>query len=265
VIGVGRLAGAVLWLGLAGAWLPARSHDLITAEAAQRYLAQADAYLTALKPRQPALRRAEASYEMGRMLDEIRDLLNRDLAEHGRLQGLPTEYLVKSLQSRGVALQVDAQLGRFPANLRWYQDALAAVPDGAQSADAMFRLLQGWFYDSFTDDPLQPRGQPWTKLQEQMQLGERLLQRHPAHAEREEAQFIVFVHYVQAARGAPDAANRSAYAARARQAAADFRAVSRQPAGGCGRRAARERAGEAAVRTASPDVPSPASSAGARA
>jgi hypothetical protein len=160
---------------------------------------------------------------MGRMLDEIRDLLNRDLAEHGRLQGLPTEYLVKTLQSRGVALQVDAQLGRFPANLRYYRDALTAAPDGPHAGDAIFRLLQGSFYDSFTDDPLRPRQQDWRQLQDQIQLGERLLQGFPQHPEREEAQFIVTVHYVQAARSGPDATTRTGYAARARRAAAAFR------------------------------------------
>jgi hypothetical protein len=223
VIRRGTRSGAVLCLALAGTCATAQAHDLITAEAAQRYLAQADAHLSVLKAKTPPARRAEASYGMGRMLDEIRDLLNRDLAEHGRVQGLPTEYLVQSLQGRGVGLQVDPQLRRFPANLRWYREALAAAPDGAQSADATFRLLQGWFYDSFTDDPLQPRDQPWEKLQEQVQLGERLLQRYPQHAEREEAQFIVLVHYVQAARAAPEPSARASYGARAQQAAAQFR------------------------------------------
>lgn len=219
-----RLYGIALGVLLALRAGAVAAHDLITAEAAEHYLARANAYQGMLvTSREAPARRAEASYALGRMLDEIRDLLNRDLAEHGRLQGLPTEYLVKSLQSRGIALQVDAQLGRFPANLRYYRDALTAAPNGQYAADAMFRLLQGYFYDSFTDDPLRPRQQGWRQLQEQIQLGERLLHGYAQHPEREETAFIVAVHYVQAARGGPDAATRSGYASRARRAAADFR------------------------------------------
>jgi hypothetical protein len=201
----------------------AGAHDLITAEAAEAYLAQAERNLALLKSKAPAPQRAEASHALGRMLDEIRELLNRDLAAHGRLQGLPTEYLVSALQARGVSLQIDPGLGRYPANLRYYRDALTLAPDGAHAADAGLRLLQGYFYDSFTDDPLQPREQSWRELQEQIRIGERFLQRSPRHAEREEAEFILAVHYVQAARSGPDSSTRRAYAERARRAAADFR------------------------------------------
>jgi hypothetical protein len=210
---------AALCVGAAAAC----AHDLITAEAAARYLAQADRLLTVLRSEDPAPRRAEASTTLGRQLDEIRDLLNRDLAAHGRLQGLPTEYLVGALRERGVRLQVDPALGRYPANLSYYRDALALAPDGPHAADASLRLLQGYFYDSFTDDPLQPREQSWHRLQEQIQLGERFLHRNPQHADREEVEFILAVHYVQAARSGPDAATRLAYSARARRAASSFR------------------------------------------
>jgi hypothetical protein len=202
----------------------AAAHDLITAEAAEGYLARADRDLAVLRSRDAAVDRARASYELGRLLDEVRDLLNRDLAAHGRVQGLATEYLVSALQGRRLSLQVDAALGRYPAALSYYRAALALAPDGALSADAAFRLLQGYFYDSFTDDPLQPREQGWGALREQIQLGERLLHQHPQHPEREEAEFIVAVHYVQAARRGPDAATRSAFSERARSAGARFRA-----------------------------------------
>jgi tetratricopeptide (TPR) repeat protein len=216
----GAALAALLWLCSACA----SAHDLLTAEAAERYLAQADRHLAVLKSKDALPLRAEASYALGRLLDEVRDLLNRDLAAHGRLQGLPTEYLVGALQGRGVRLQVDRDLGRYPANLRYYRDALALAPDGVHAGDAELRLLQGYFYDSFTDDPLQPRAQSWRRLQEQILTGERFLHRNPQHAEREEAEFILAVHYVQAARSGPDSTTRFTYAERARRSAADFRA-----------------------------------------
>lgn len=220
---VARLFGALLCALVA----PAGSHDLITVESAQRYLAQADQHVEALGSQQAAAKRAEASNALGRMLDEIRDLLNRDLAAHGRVQGLPTSHLVHELDQRGLALRIDPRLGRFPANLGYYRESLRLAPDGAHAGEASFRLLQGYFYDSFRDDPLQPREQSWTQLEGQIRLGERFLDRNPTHPEREEAEFIVLTHYMQAARSAPDASSRSGYARRSALAGKAF--VSRYP------------------------------------
>jgi len=215
---------ALMWVGVIVACVaaPAQAHDLITAEASERYLAQASEHLNALRSQQPPAERAAASYALGRLLDEIRELLNRDLATHGRVQGLASNHLVAELARRGLRLEISPQLGRFPANLGYYREALRLSPDGAQAADARLRLLQGYFYDSFDDDPLRPRDQSWEQLAEQIRIGERLLQLAPAHPEREEVQFILLVHYVQAARSAPDPATRQQHARRARQLSADF-------------------------------------------
>jgi len=222
VTGRPALACAGALLGCLAA--PAPAHDLITGEAAERYLGQADEHLDMLDARHPAAQRAQASYALGRMLDEVRDLLNRDLATHGRVQGLPTQRLIIELDARGLPLSVSPQLGRFPANVEYYREALRLAPDGPRAADAAFALLQGYFYDSFAADPLQPRDQSWSRLAEQIAIGERLLERAPQHAGREEAEFILMVHYVQAARSAPDAAARPRYARRAKQAAQRFAA-----------------------------------------
>ena len=78
----------------------AQAHDLITSESAERYLAQAQQRLEVLHSRQPPAQRAESAFALGRMLHEIRDLLNRDIAAHGRIQGLSTEYLVRELKGK---------------------------------------------------------------------------------------------------------------------------------------------------------------------
>jgi hypothetical protein len=198
------------------------AHDLITAEAAERYLAQAAENRKILRSKAPAAQRAQASYAQGAMLDEIRDLLNRDIASHGKVQGLPSEYLVASLTAGGSPLAATPATVRFPANLDYYREALRLAPDGPSAADASLRLLQGYFYDSFSDDPLAPHAQSWAQLQEQMRTGERFQQRYPAHPGREEVDFIVAVHYLQAARAAPDARERQSYSQRARAALSAF-------------------------------------------
>jgi hypothetical protein len=213
---------------LLSAWLltaPVLAHDLISADAAQRYVAQARAELTTISSRAPALQRAEANLALGRMLDEIRDLLNRDLASHGKVQGLPSNYLMAELQSTGVPLNFTQ--GRFLAHVAYYREALRLAPDGPHAAEASLRWMRGAFYDSFEDNPLVVRGQTPEQLREQLGLGERFVQRYPAHAELEEVQFILLVNMVRAANALPGARERAAVAARAREAGMGF--VGRYP------------------------------------
>ena len=203
----------------------AQAHDLIDADSAERYLAQASRQLTLIQSTERVQTRAEANYALGRMLDEIRDLLNRDVAAHGRIQGLATEYLVRELAKKGLALRVKPGLGRYPANVDYYRQALKLSPDAPHAADAMFAWLQGDFYDSFDADPLQPHAQPWSELQEQIALGERLVKRSPAYPELEEAKFILAVLYTRASRSAADRKVVAQYTERARAAAREFQSL----------------------------------------
>jgi hypothetical protein len=218
---VTRVCALVLG-GICAFAAPALAHDLITAEEAQRYLAQADQALAIIKAHEPALRRAEANVTLGRMLDDIRDLLNRDLATHGTVQGLPSNYLVAELRRTGAPLNF-AQ-GRFLAHVGYYREALKLAPDGPYAAEATLRWMRGAFYDSFDGDPLVVRGQTLEQLREQLTLGERFVQRYPTHPEIEEAKFILLVQTIRAANAAPDAASRAALSAKARDAGQQFAA-----------------------------------------
>lgn len=191
------------------------AHDLITADYAEKYLALATQYAHTLKSSEPDTKRAEAAYQLGRMLDQIREYLNRDIAAHGAVQGLTSNKLVSELKVRGVPLAQDAD-GRYVANLRYYRDALKLAPQGEHHSDALFRLAHGYFYDSFGDDPLKPRAQSAEQLKQQIEVCERFTQRFPHHSDIEEGRFILLIHYVQAARG-----NRE-YVAKAHAAIADF-------------------------------------------
>jgi len=207
---------ALVLAGLYAVAARALAHDMITAEEAERYLAQVDQAVAIIKSREPALRRAQADVTLGRMLDDIRDLLNRDLAAHGKVQGLPSNYLVAELRRRGAPLNFARE--RFMANVGYYRDALKLAPDGPHAAEAMLRWMRGAFYDSFDGDPLEGQGQTPEQLSEQLALGERFVQRYPTHPEIEEAKFILLVQTIRAANAAADAASRAALSARARAA-----------------------------------------------
>jgi len=185
---------------------PLQAHDMITAEAATRYLSDADRWLGA--PRQ-----AEAQYRLGAMLDEIRLLLNQDIATHGKVQGLPSHYVVEELARRGAPLRYSEVRRRYLFIDTYFAEAARL---DRNHADARFRLLQGGFQDSFEQDPLVWHGDA---LAQHIALAEELLARHPAHAQREETEFIAAILYTRAAR-----AGSSAYAAKARQAIAGFEA-----------------------------------------
>ena len=185
---------------------PLQAHDLITAEAATRYLGDADRWLAA--PRQ-----AEAQYRLGAMLDEIRMLLNQDIATHGKVQGLPSHYVIEELARRGAPLRYSEVRRQYLFIDTYFAEAARL---DRNHPEARFRLLQGGFQDSFEQDPLVWHGDA---LAQHIALAEELLARHPAHARREETEFIAAILYTRAAR-----AGSSAYAAKARQAIAAFEA-----------------------------------------
>ena len=215
-----RAALAVLLLALCV--FDVRAHDLITAESAQRYLAIAGELQNVIASEEPRDQRAQASLDLGKTLDEIGELLNRDLEAHGRVQGLASNLLMSELNVRGTALAYSAETNRFTANLQYYRAALKLSPAGPAAVDAMFRLLQGYFYDSFTIDPLRPTSQTRAQLAEQIKLAEGLLKKYPQHPEREETTFILAIHYVQAARAAKLGKEQGMFAQKARALAEEF-------------------------------------------
>lgn len=202
----------------------AHAHDLITVDSAQNYLSQAQQRLDILRSRQPAGQRAEAACSLGRMLDEIREMLNRDISAHGRVQGLASEYLVRELRTKGLPMEASPSLGHIPADVRWYRECLRLEPAGAHADAAALGLLTGSFYDSFDVDPLRPRAQTWSELTEQVDFAERLAKRAAAR-DREEVQFILAVLCVRGARAAPDRTQAARHRERARTVIAQFQAA----------------------------------------
>jgi hypothetical protein len=213
-----RLLGAVVLASSIGA---AAAHDLITTESAERYLGEGERLRALAASGEPAPRRAEANYRLGVMLDEIRELLNRDLAAHGEVQGLPSKYLLAELGRRGNPLAYSESRRMFLSNADYFRAALRIAPQGRYAADAAWRLLQGGFYDSIEQDPLTTRDDP-DALRAQIALAERLLTTTLPAAEREELEFIAAILYTRAAKTLPDRAAARAYASKARAAVEAF-------------------------------------------
>jgi hypothetical protein len=157
----------------------ARGHDLITPEAADRYLATAEQNSGIIRSRLPASRRADAHLAVGRMLDEVRDLLNRDIATHGTVQGLPSILLIDRLKAAGTPLAWSDSLGRYAAPAAYYGAALELDPSGIRAGEAIYGYLYGTFYDRFRDDPLDPFAQEPAVVRTQLALGERFLREFP--------------------------------------------------------------------------------------
>jgi hypothetical protein len=182
----------------------ALAHDLITADGAERYLAQAEQYLAVIRSRDPAPRRADAQLSLARMQDEIRDLLNRDLAMHGKVQGLPSNLVIERLKAAGAPLPWSDRLGRYAAPVERYRAALELDGKGRRASEALFGLVCGLFYDSFRDDPLQSLAEEPASSRALIELGERFVHDFPADPNVEEARFIVALAYVRAARSGAD-------------------------------------------------------------
>lgn len=204
-------AGAFAFLVCCNSATPA--HDLITGASAERYLAQAQQQLATIRSRDPAPRRAEAHLGLARLQDELRDLLNRDLAMHGKVQGLPSNLVIERLKAAGAPLPWSDRLGRYAAPLEHYRAALELDGKSVHANEALFGLLYGSFYDSFRDDPLQSLADEPATSRALIEAGDRLVTEYPADPNVEEARFIVAVAHVRLARAGVDA-RRSAARAR---------------------------------------------------
>lgn len=209
-----RLRGSLCTLAFAATchWTAARAHDLITAEAAERYLSQANEHLATIRSREPAPRRAEAHAGLARLQDEIRDLLNRDIAMHGKVQGLPSNLVIERLRAAGAPLNWADRLGRYAAPVEHYRTALDLDRKGRRSGEAMYGLLYGTFYDSFRDDPLQSIASEPSTSRVLVELGESFVADHPRDADIEEARFIVAIAHVRLARAGPAVSRQTARA-----------------------------------------------------
>ena len=173
-----------------------QAHDSITADAASRYLQQVETLQTAALAAAAPAQRSAAWLSLGQMIEEIVDLLNRDVAAHGDVQGLPSRLLVSELPRRGVVLERTPGTGRFVMPLKYYEEAMRIAPD-RRDPEAAYRLLRARFHESFDADPFQSRLDA-AGIDAQVMLGEGLL--GTAHRETEEIEFIVVVHRMQRAR-----------------------------------------------------------------
>lgn len=173
------------------------AHDAISSEARKAYMAKLDELQRATASASPGTR-AQAHIETGRLLDEIRGLLNEDIVSHGKIQGLETTMLVSQLGSTPYKLQQSPQTKLIIADLRPWREALALEPRGAQAPLARYRLLKNHFYDSFVDHPLKPLQQSKDTLLEMIGFGEALVAAKHPEIDSEEVHFILAIHYLQA-------------------------------------------------------------------
>jgi hypothetical protein len=191
---MGRFVGIVclLWMSAVGA------HDSITADKVKDYLSRAESLQKTLGSKPARAVAAQASLDLGRMLDEVGELFNLDIDAHGKVQGLASAFLMNELAARGLPLAYSAPTRRYAANLQWYRDALSSAPAGPIAAEAGFRLVKGYFYESFDADPLRPLDPNASRLAEHIRLAETWRNRLEDVKGREEMLFILAILHMQA-------------------------------------------------------------------
>ncbi len=212
------IAGFAILLGSA----PAAPHEAIDAETTEGFLNRIAALNAVIASGESAEKEAEAFYALGEMVARITELLNRDLVMHGSELGLASTVLVSELKAGGIALSFWPAANRYRSYLEPFEEYVALAPGGAKHADALFRILQGRFYDSFVSDPFRLLELDWAGLVAQIDAAEAFLSRYPDHTDKEEALFILAVDYVRAFREASDAELARRYRERSREALTEF-------------------------------------------
>ena len=201
---------------------PALPHEAIDAETTERFVGRIAALNAVITSRESAEKKAEAFYALGEMVARITELLNRDIVMHGSKLGLASSVLVSELKARGITLSFWPAANRYKSYLDPFKKYVALAPAGERRADALLRILQGRFYDSFVSDPFQLLDLDWAGIVAQIEAAEAFLSRYPNHRHKEEVLFILAVDYVRAFREAPDAESARRYSERSREALTEF-------------------------------------------
>lgn len=188
----------------------ALAHDLITAELAETYLKQAGAWHEQINSGAQRGEQAQVCLKIGEMLDEIRILLNRDLAVHGEVQGLASAYLVAGLERVGTPLAYSPSRNYFTANSDYYRTALELGLAEDLARRARVGLLRGEFYDNFSGNLLDA-SLPSQQLQEQLVLADALIGDALPEPDMEEVRFIATILYARAAKSVSGRGERAAY------------------------------------------------------
>ena len=188
------LLWALHWLLCATSW----SHDSITTEVRQNYLAKLSETQQILVTSSSPAGKAKAHFLLGTTLDEIRDLFNQDIISHGAVKGLESTLLLSELARVGFKLEKSPQIGLYLSALNHYRTALKLDGKAPFNEQAKYLLFKNQFYDSFTDNPLQPLSQSREELTKLLQIGDTLLKSKDPIVNQEEVHFIQAIHTLQA-------------------------------------------------------------------
>ena len=188
------LLWALHWLLCATSW----SHDSITTEVRQNYLAKLSETQQILVTSSSPAGKAKAHFLLGTTLDEIRDLFNQDIISHGAVKGLESTVLLNELSKAGFKMEMSPNIGLYVSQLQYYRQALKLDGKAAYADHARYLLLKNHFYDSFSDNPLKPFSQSRDALMEMTAIGEQLLKVKGSAINPEEVKFILAIHYLQA-------------------------------------------------------------------
>ncbi len=199
---------------------PAAPHQALDGETMDAFLARVTALNAAVTAGKT---RAETTYQLGETVARIIETLNRDIAMHGGEPGLVSTVLVNELKGRGIDLSFSPAATRYRSYLAPFERYLALAPTGDRRADALFRVLQGRFYDSFVSDPFRWLDLDWPGLISQIEAAQAFVAGYPDHGHKEEALFILAVNLVRAVRAAPAADTARPYRERARAALTAYR------------------------------------------
>lgn len=177
---------------------PALAHDSIDAESRKNYVTRLQELQTHTSAAASAAVRAKSLFEIGLVLDEIRELFNQDISSHGSVRGFETSMLLNELVRVGYKLETFPKTGLYLSQLQYYREAVRLETRAPYINHARYMLLKNHFYDSFFDNPLAPISQTKETLAEMIALGEGLTKSKHPQVNEEEVRFILGVHYLQA-------------------------------------------------------------------
>jgi len=203
----------VVTLLLAAAPISSYADVILKPEEAQGILIDIARYRKESKEGGTEEKKLEALFGIGVRVQELLDLMNRDIKNHGL--GTPDGYsnpfaelVVKRLQEYGIRVTlVEKQYYGLPLytyDFAAFHEYLKLAPRGKRAADIRFQMLLYTFDWTMGSDPAELRNTDLAGLLQTVAEEEKFLKDYPTYPEIEKVRFFLTVDYYRLYKHSPD-------------------------------------------------------------
>ena len=189
--------------------VPSEAHVLLDGDIVRPILIDLTKHVSETQKGVSEEARVEALYLLGEKVQLLVDLMNVDVASHGK--SLYADLLVRRLNEYGIRVSRTESNARYVYDQAAFQEYVRREPRGRRVAEAKFRVIAHEFYGSVGSDPAELVNSDVDQLRRAVGREEAFLTEHPRSEKLKEVRFFLAMDYYRLFRHSPDRATAMKY------------------------------------------------------